>query len=102
MTNKEAIEILKSWDGWMFLEREEGRVGYSYKKEVSQEAVDTAITALQNERQTGEWKVNNYGEHVCPICGHYALYDEDHDNDYHEVQSNFCPNCGEDLRGDKE
>ena len=51
------------------------------------------------ERPQGEWKVNNYGEHICPICGHYALYDECQDNDYYEVQSNFCPECGADLRG---
>lgn len=50
-------------------------------------------------RPQGEWKVNNYGEHICPICGHYALYDECQDNDYYEVQSNFCPECGADLRG---
>ena len=51
------------------------------------------------ERPQGEWKVNNYGEHICPICGHYALYDECQDNDYYEAQSNFCPECGADLRG---
>lgn len=50
-------------------------------------------------RPHGEWKVNNYGEHICPICGHYALYDECQDNDYYEAQSNFCPECGADLRG---
>ena len=55
--------------------------------------------AIKLERPQGEWKVNNYGEHVCPICGHYALYDECQDNDYYEVQSNFCPECGADLRG---
>ena len=53
MTNNEAIEILKSWDGCIFLEREEASVGYSYNKEISQEAIALAIKALK-ERQD-EW-----------------------------------------------
>ena len=47
MTREEALKILKSWDGHMFLEREEGIVGYSYKKEVSQEAINVAIETLE-------------------------------------------------------
>lgn len=60
-----------------------------------------AYGRLDEIRPQGEWKVNNYGEHICPICGHYALYDECQDNDYYEVQSNFCPECGADMRGNK-
>ncbi len=56
MTREEALKILKSWDGYMFLEREEGHVGYSYKKDVSQEAINVAIEALEQleERPQGE------------------------------------------------
>lgn len=50
MINNEAIEILKSWDGCIFLEREEDSVGYSYNKEISQEAIAFAIKVLE-ERQ---------------------------------------------------
>lgn len=53
---------------------------------------------LDELRPKGEWKDNNYDEHVCSICGHYALYGEDPD-DYYEEQSNFCPFCGADMRG---
>lgn len=49
-------------------------------------------------RPQGEWKGNNFGEHSCPLCGHPALYEEEPD-DYYEVQSNFCPHCGVDMRG---
>ena len=54
-----------------------------------------------NERTQGEWIVNNYGEHICSNCGHYALSDEVSDNEYEVVLSDFCPNCGADMRGNK-
>ena len=50
------------------------------------------------ERPHGEWHGNNFDEHSCPLCGHAALYEEEPDG-YYEVQSNFCPNCGADMRG---
>lgn len=53
---------------------------------------------LDDLRPKGIWKVNKFGEHICPICGHYALYEEEQDNNYYEVPSNFCPECGADLR----
>lgn len=56
------------------------------------------MSSVQSQRPQDEWKVNKYGEHFCPKCGHYALYDEEQDNDYYEVQSNFCPECGADMR----
>ena len=34
-----------------------------------------AYKALK-ERQHSEWKGNNFDEHSCPICGHYALNDD--------------------------
>ena len=50
-----------------------------------------------NGRSTGEWKHNNFDEHSCNKCGHPALWSEEADG-YYEVQSNFCPNCGADMR----
>ncbi len=49
-------------------------------------------------RPQGEWIGNHFDEHHCFLCGHYALYEEEPDG-YYEVQSNFCPNCGADMRG---
>lgn len=46
------------------------------------------------DRAEGKWIGNNFDEHVCSKCGHYALWEEESDGQYYEVQSNFCPNCG--------
>lgn len=75
----------------------------TFDEEQLQEIVDKAKVEMlaSIERPQDEWKVNKYGEHFCPKCGHYALYEEEQDNDYYEVQSNFCPECGSDLRGKK-
>jgi len=55
----------------------------------------------EEERQQGEWIGNAFDEHYCNKCGHYALWSEEADG-YYEVQSDFCPNCGANMRGDKE
>ena len=78
------------------------------------EIIDNASTAIAVDfgvagrdttiysRPHGEWKHNNFDEHYCNKCGNFALWSEETD-DYHEVQSNFCPNCGADMRkGDAE
>lgn len=57
---------------------------------------------VEPERPKNEWKSNKYGEHFCPRCGNYALYKEEQDNEYYEVQSNFCPECGFELGGGAE
>lgn len=53
-----------------------------------------------SDRLQGEWVGNAFDEHYCKRCGHPALWEEEPDG-YYEVQSNFCPNCGADMRGDK-
>lgn len=72
--------------------------GYTYKQdgEFLNWLCMKAYKALK-ERPHGTWKINNFDEHSCPICGHYALYKEEPDG-YYEVQSNFCPNCGADMQ----
>lgn len=55
---------------------------------------------LDYSRPHGEWHGNNFDEHSCLLCGHPALYEEEPDG-YYEVQSNFCPNCGANMRGGK-
>lgn len=86
MTNKEALEILKTeWD-----------INAEIFDTNFHEALELAIKVLE-ERPQGEWKHNNFDEHYCNKCGHYALWSEEADG-YYEVQSNFCPNCGADMR----
>ena len=56
------------------------------------------INALYNgipyeERPQGEWKfsqgVTTQGSLKCPFCDY---------RDYHNSNSNFCPNCGADMK----
>lgn len=89
MTNKEAMEILKTeWD-----------INAEIFDTSFHEALAVAIKVLE-ERQQGEWKHNNFDEHYCNKCGHYALWSEEADG-YYEVQSNFCPNCGAKMKGEE-
>ena len=52
----------------------------------------------------GEWKEydgDDSGFHYCSVCKGQAFnYDES--GETIEVLSNFCPNCGADMRGEKE
>ena len=54
--------------------------------------IDNAPTV--EERPQGEWKfsqgVTTQGSLKCPFCDY---------RDYHNTNSNFCPNCGADMRG---
>lgn len=91
LTNKEAIQILSTRDAHGVL--------CGYTSGVT-EALDMAIDALSAEAgQRGEWKrvsADKYVQHAyhfyrCDKCG----YD-------HIGKTNFCPNCGADMRGEKE
>ena len=61
--------------------------------------IDTVLTV--SERPQGEWVGNAFDEHHCNSCGHPALWEEEPDG-YYEVQSDFCPYCGADMRGGAE
>ena len=54
---------------------------------------------LDDLRPKGQWIGNAFDEHHCSRCGHPALWEEEPD-DYYEVQSRFCPNCGAIMKGD--
>ena len=73
---------------------------YEYWKEhtheyVRAEAIRNSVPFLERER--GEW-INGR----CKCCGEKALYEHYYGTDgmeYCRALSNFCPNCGADLRG---
>lgn len=68
------------------------------RKAKARQTVEQVTGKLQaSERPQGEWKHNNFDEHYCNKCGSFALWAEEADG-YYEVQSNFCPNCGRDMR----
>lgn len=57
----------------------------------------------------GRWEIANDGTHFCSHCGCDAPYawddiDRNYINSADDVPdriSNYCPNCGADMRGDK-
>lgn len=67
----------------------------TFDKEQLQEMVDKKVAELvaDLERPQGEWKfiqgATTQGSLKCPFCGY---------RDYHKTNSNFCPNCGADMR----
>ena len=60
---------------------------------VIEHIIDNAPTV---ERPTGKWEEKNdrYG-YFCSVCGELLPCSEEYD-----FQTNFCPNCGADMRGD--
>lgn len=42
------------------------------------------------------WRGNHY---VCSKCDEWAMTRTDEDGDEIDILSNFCPNCGADMRG---
>lgn len=78
--------------------------------------IDSAKTRINNiptadvrENVKGEWINTTSGEHYkCSQCGTLApiWIDEsnscEYDKDISEWLSDFCPNCGADMRGDKQ
>ena len=91
MTTKEAIQLLKS--ATMFEPTLENR---DYP-----EAFDLAIKALE-ERPQGEWIVDEDNGILrfmkCSNCGKVAEWLDGGS----QFLSNFCPNCGADMRGKEE
>ena len=39
------------------------------------------------------------GERICSVCRRYALYT--HRGRYDQYLTDYCPNCGADMRGEK-
>lgn len=86
MTNKEAIKFLKI---------EVNRWEYDCKSlQPMKEAITLAIKSLENEPKKGKWITKNMGYLLFEEC------DQCHCN-VGTINMNFCPNCGADMRGDK-
>jgi rubredoxin len=107
MTTEEAIKIINCYDiGFYDLSGEKIPAGKLV------EAFDMAIKALQAEPKTGKWKLDpngmdwNIPAWRCSECGFVANYigvetNGLGNNPMNWAGSNFCPNCGADMRGGK-
>lgn len=66
-------------------------------KDITELHCDITKEQLLNAlRPQGKWKfsqgVTTQGSLKCPFCDY---------RDYHNTNSNFCPNCGADMRGEE-
>lgn len=57
-----------------------------------------------NERPQGEWvHLQAIGDYKCSICGAENLYKYANEHErWIKTNSNFCPNCGADMKGSAE
>ena len=61
--------------------------------------IDQMPSADVVEAKHGKWVNPEMGYEDCSVCGYcLAVYD---DNDF-QIERNFCPNCGADMRERKE
>lgn len=83
-----AIEAVDEWDG-----------GYNLTRaDMIADVINNNVPSTQPERKKGEWIPQNHNKTngmmstavyyypKCSVCGHCANY------------TNFCPNCGADMR----
>lgn len=63
---------------------------------VPTEIIKNAPTVGAAQVVRGEWKIGSKPR--CSVCGKAALREYDRDDWLSYVPSNFCPNCGADMR----
>lgn len=63
------------------------------------------VPSVQPERKTGKWykptgmmPPEMHGMYRCSECDELALFDWKH---HQQMLSDYCPNCGADMRGDE-
>ena len=73
--------------------------GVGYIPVITQEEIDEMPTVEQ--RAKGHWIPQKGGGICCSECAEYALDRTDGRYVSVSVKSNFCPNCGADMRGEQ-
>lgn len=96
MTKEEAIKVLEQMKDGFVAVHNGNPVMYGFG-DYGLQAFDMAINALKNERPKGHW-LDRDGE---PTDNQYAVYCSECTN-WSEYASDFCMNCGADMRGENE
>ena len=60
------------------------------------------MPSAQSERKKGYWVSQKGGGYRCSECGRYALDEVDGNFIHVAFESNFCPYCGADMRGEED
>lgn len=90
-----AVESLKNEDN---IVKSYGSGYEQGHKEGYDKGYDDAISL---KRSQCEWIDNGQGFHFCKSCGYFALYQTKDSKNYFEKLSNYCPNCGKEMKGGK-
>lgn len=69
-------------------------------EEQYRKGLEKGLSEWETERPTGHW-VNGYKSFNCSVCGKIA-YSWNQFGEYIQVKSNFCPNCGAEMRKEEE
>ena len=95
-------EYIKEEDAIMLLERMMPTLPKTIRANFATEMVKQIPRPDVVERKRGEWIDKNgaYNRRKCSLCGKYALYRFINVGSFKETESNFCPNCGADMRGE--
>lgn len=94
ISRQEAIDVLSE-----FLSDREGGNKIWWKPVA--ESIVNALPSAEPSRKSGKW-IWCGNHHICSECDEWALtrWDED-ECDEVDILTDFCPNCGVDMRGGK-
>ena len=68
-----------------------------------EDALQYVIGMLEQEPKTGEWIEQNddyFDWYECSECGYGSEGEMQYSSEY-DVRTNYCPNCGADMRGEE-
>lgn len=85
---------------WPFTKEEQSKHGFADMAKSTVLFVLNKMPTIE-ERKTGKWIETRTWEHdgeiYCEQCGS----DAPTEGDYRQVKTNYCPNCGADMRGEE-